>query len=243
MVEHGKMSTISVRVEAKLSNQFEAVANIIQINKSDFIRSCLQKLCEDNKILLDHYDKVPEYLNFVKGELSKLPQDIIVVKNGSWKDVKESTLLLLFDEFWKTSPLVFENWQKFIEEYELTNERVEAISDFSEAKESDGLLGLDSIIMLMAEKSGQVEQVDLPPLLASQDWVDSIEVDRISLSYACKKAFEKVSARTIVSDFLDAERIKKGCGHLRVVMDASGSFRRSGSILYLPVDTEEREKK
>ena len=239
MVDLTKMSTISARIEETLAQQFENVANMISINKSDFIRSCIQKLCTDNAILLQHCDKVPEYMNYVKEELSKLPERIIKVKNGSWKDVKEATLFLLLDEFWKTSPSFFNNWKQILEEYHLTPSM--EIEEFSDAKESDGLLGLDSIVMLMAEKSGQMELADMPTFLRGSDWVDEIEVDRISLSYACKKTFEKLSATTILNDYLDSERIKKESGPLRVVIDASGTFRRSGSVLYLPVDTAEIE--
>jgi hypothetical protein len=178
-------------------------------------------------------------MNYVKDELSKLPEHMIKVKNGSWRDVKEATLFLLLDEFWKTSPSFFDNWKHILEEYDLKTSM--EINEFSDAKDSEGLLGLDSIVMLMAEKSGQMELADMPLLLSGNDWVDSIEVDRISLSYACKKTFEKLSATKILKDYLDSERIKKESGPLRVVIDARGSFRRSGSVLYLPVDTAEIE--
>jgi len=211
---------------------------MIQINKSDFVRSCIQKLCQDNEILLEHYDKLSEYVDFVRSELSKLPIDLIEVKNGQWADVKESTLLFLMDEFWRTSPSVFEHWKRIIDKYKLTS--LEGINDFSEAKQSDGLLSLGSIVMLMAEKSGEMEPVDVPILLRDVDWVDSVEVTRIALSYACKEAFEEQSALSIVKSFLDAEMLKKKSGPRCVVLDASGKFRRSGAMLYLPVDTVER---
>lgn len=239
MVDSAKISTISVRIDENLMKHFDAVANMIQINKSDFIRCCIQKICKDNKILLDHYDKVPEYIAFVKDQVSRLPKDIIEVKNGSWKDVKESTMLLLFDEFWKTSPAVFDAWKQILNEYNITT--IEDIDTFEKAKETDGLLRFDSIVMLMAEKSGQMEPVDVPLLLGESDWVDCVEVDRITLSYACKKALEKLSAIAIVKDYLDSERVRSESGPRRVVIDASGVFRRSGAVLYLPIDTVERK--
>jgi hypothetical protein len=237
MTEPVKMTSVSARVEETLAQQFDTVAKMTQINKSDFLRSCIQKLCTDNEILLEHYDKVSDYVDFVRCELSKLPKDLIEVKNGAWKDVKESTLLFLMDEFWKTSPSMFNFWKQILEQYKLT--ALEDVNDFSEAKESDGLLSLGSIVMLMAEKSGEMEPVDVPLLLKDVDWVDSVELTRIALSYACEKAFENESALFIVKAYLEAERAKKGSGPRRIVLDASGKFRRSGAMLYLPVDTVE----
>lgn len=242
MIDKAKITTMSVRVEEELMKQVDKVTSIIPMNKSDFLRSCLEKLCRDNKMLLDHYDKFPEYIEFIKNELRKLPENMIRITNGSWDNVKESTILIICDLLWQSSEIVFDNWKKLVDKYGLTRERKgEDMSDFSKVKESNGLLALEDIVFVFAEKSGQVERVDLPLLLNETNWIGQVEADMISLSYAVKTAFEDTRARVIIKKFLEKAEEEDQEEHLRLVIDAKGGFRRSGYVLHLPVYTEKME--
>jgi hypothetical protein len=114
----------------------------------------------------------------------------------------------------------------------------EDINDFSKAKESNGLLALEDLVFVSAEKSGQVERVDIPVLLDETSWISQVEADMISLSYAVKTAFEDTQARAIIKKFLEKAEEEDQDDHLRLVIDAKGGFRRSGYVLHLPVYTE-----
>jgi hypothetical protein len=233
------MTTISVRVEDELMKRVDKVTDIVSFNKSDFLRACLEKLCSDNKLLVDHFDNLPQYFGFIRNELSQLPVEMIKVTNGSWKEVTDSTILILCDELWKTSEIVFNKWLSLSNKYNLTRtiEGVEIV-DFSQATGSDGLLDLSSLLFHAAEKSGQVAQVDIPVLLNNENWIDNVEADRIILSCSVKEAFEEQPARTIIRKYLEEMEEEKHEEPLRLVIDAKGTFRRSGSVLYFPVSTE-----
>lgn len=237
MTKQSKMSTISVRIEEELMKRVDTATNIMAISKSDFIRSCLEKLCDDNQLLIDHYDKIPRYIEYIRRELGKLPPKFATVKNGTIENVKEPTIMYLCDELWRSSKPVFDNWLALLKEYDLKRENTP--DNFEQAKESDGLLGLDTMIMFMAEKSGKVSRLDAPRLLREPDWIENTEMDRVALSYACWKAFTEHTAQAIIEDYLNKERaLKKGTA-IRLVIDAKGGLRRSGNFLYLPIDTEE----
>ena len=114
-----KLTTVSVRVEEDLLNRVETVSNLLSISKSDFLRACLEKLCRDNRILVEHENKVAEYACYVKEEFSKLPADLIEIKNGTWNDLSESTITMLCDELWKWSEAVYNFWVEFTGDYSL----------------------------------------------------------------------------------------------------------------------------
>jgi antitoxin component of RelBE/YafQ-DinJ toxin-antitoxin module len=240
VAKQSKMSTVSVRIEGELMKRVDTATNIMAISKSDFIRSCLEKLCDNNQLLIDHYGEIPKHINYIRQELAKLPTSVAIVRNGTFKDVNEPTILLLCDELWKSSKPVFDNWLALLEEYHL--ERENEPDNFEQAKESEGLLGLDTIVMLMAEKSGKVSRVDVSKLLEEGEWIEGVEADRFSLSYACAKAFAEHTAQAIITDYLNKERASKGGAPIRLVIDAKGSLRRSGAFLYFPMDTEEIPK-
>lgn len=233
-----KQTTISVRLTDDLLNKFDAVTKIIPLGKSDFIRGCIQKLCDDNELLIDHSHKIDQYLNFVKREISKLPEKMVIVKNGPWGDVSDSTILILCDELWRTTKSVFNEWQKLMEEYGM---EYEEFPDFSSAEESDGLLDLGAIALLATKKTTSIKPTDMPLLLEEGMWSDHAEIHKVSLGYAVKKAFEKKSAKKIIKKYLASEETRKNKKPLRVTIDARGEFRRSGGLLYLPVDTEKVE--
>jgi len=233
-----KQTSISVRLTDDLLNKFDAVTKIIPLGKSDFIRGCIEKLCDDNELLTDHSRQVDQYLEFIKKESSKLPENMVIVKNGSWRDVSNSTIIILCDELWRATKPVFSEWQKLSKKYGIEHEEA---SDFSDAEESDGLLGLGDIVMMVTKKTTSIDPSDISFFLEQQMWSDSTEINRISLSYAVKKAFEKTSAKNVVKKYLKHEETRKNTKPLRVVIDARGEFRRSGTLLYLPVDTEKIE--
>jgi hypothetical protein len=236
MSNQSKLTTFSVRVDDSLAKRLDVVSSIVPINKSDFLRSCLEKLCDDNQMLIDHCPKINEYLHFIRKEISQLPQDLVVVKNGSWADVGESTIIFLCDQLWKSSKLVFDNWRKLIDSYDL--ETKGRVTDFSKAQECGGLLDLESIVMLLAEKSKELERPDIPMLISKGSWIDDTEANKVSLAYACKKAFEEQTAEKVVREALENAKSQRKEGLQRLVIDAKGIIRRSGSILHLPVTTE-----
>jgi hypothetical protein len=236
MSKQSKVATFSVRVEDNLAKRLDVVSSIVPINKSDFLRSCLEKLCDDNQMLIDHCPKINEYLHLIKKEMSRLPRDLVVVKNGSWTDVEESTIIFLCDQLWKSSKLVFDNWRKLIDSYDL--ETKGRITDFSKAVESGGLLDLESVVMLLAEKSKKLEHPDIPMLISKGSWIDDTEANKVSLAYACKKAFEEQTAEKVLKEALENAKLQKKEGPQQLVVDAKGIIRRSGSVLHLPVTIE-----
>jgi len=241
VAKQSKMSTISVRIEGELGKKIDVATNIMAISKSDFIRSCLEKLCDDNQLLIDHHSDIPKHINYIRQELAKLPSNIVTVKNGTFNDVTEPIILLLCDELWKSSKPVFDNSLALLEKYNLV--RTDMPLTFEQARESDGFLGLDTIIMFLAEKSGKVSQVDISKLLKENKWIEGVEADRVVLSSACAKAFAEHTAQAIIMDYLKKERASKGGAPIRLVIDAKGRFRRSGTFLYFPIDTEEIPKR
>lgn len=233
-----KQTTISVRLADDLLSKFDAVTRILPLGKSDFIRACIQKLCEDNELLVDHSHKVDQYLESIKKEISKLPENMLIVRNGSWKDVSNSTILILCDELWKTSKSVFSEWQKLTGNYEIKHEH---IPDFAAAEESDGLLDLGAIALLATKKKTSIEPTDLLLFLEDELWSDQFEISRISLSYSVNKVLEQKLAEKVIRDYIKSEERTKRVKPLRVSIDAKGEFRRSGGLLYLPVKTEKIE--
>ena len=233
-----KQTTISVRLTDDLLNKFDAVTKIMPLNKSDFVRGCIQKLCGDNKLLIDHSHQVDQYLEFVKKEISKLPENMILVRNGSWRDVSNSTILILCDEFWRTSKSVFKEWQKLEKKYAMEHEEV---SNFSDAVKSEGLLDLEDIALMTTKKTTSIELSDIPFLLQQGMWSDSTEIKRVSLSYAVRQALAKASAKKVAEEYLKSEETRRNMKPLRVIIDAQGEFRRSGGLLYLPAFTEKIE--
>lgn len=237
MAKQNKMSTVSVRIEGELMKKVDVATNIMAINKSDFIRSCLEKLCNDNQLLIDHYSEVPTHINYIRQELAKLPSNVATVENGTYNDVTEPIILLLCDELWKSSEPVFDNSLALLEKYNLM--RANMPLTFEQAKESEGFLELDTIVMFLAEKSGKVSQVDVSKLLVEDKWIEGVEADKVVLSSACAKAFAEHTAQAIITDYLKKERAFKGGAPIRLVIDAKGRLRRSGTFLYFPIDTEE----
>ncbi len=239
MVDKAKMTTISARVEEDLLVLFDRVAEALSINKSDFLRACLDKLCHDNRILLDHCDKVPRYLAFIKNELKSLPPDLIRIKNGSWDDLKDSVILLLCNDLWQSSRVVFNKWKELADRYNIFRElEEEEITEFSQAQDSEGLFSLEAIVFVLAEKSGQVERTDLQVLLSKKYWLSGIEADIVSLSYAVKEALESQPAQVLIRKFLEIVEEEKGDAPMRIVIDATGGFSRSGYTLHLPISYE-----
>jgi antitoxin component of RelBE/YafQ-DinJ toxin-antitoxin module len=229
MVDKSKLATVSVRVEEELNRKVDLVTELIGVNKSDFIRACFEKLATDNEVLLDNCNKVDEYLNFIRTELSALPSNLILVKNGSWADVSDFLILMLCDQLWKI-PTIRDNWKDFCKRYGL-------ILKAQKKDEESELLDLESLVFLSAEKSGLIAPEDISAILNQGFWINHIEADKISLIVAVKKSFEDHSARITIKDYLNQSEDKEK-GPLRIVIDAKGKFRRSGDWLYYPVTTE-----
>jgi antitoxin component of RelBE/YafQ-DinJ toxin-antitoxin module len=232
MVDKSKISTISVRIEEELNQKMEAVTSIIGFNKSDFLRACIEKLISDNKMLLEHCDKFGDYINFIRHELSALPKDIIMVKNGSWSDVTDFLILMLCDQLWQMG-IVRKNWKAFVEKYKVGKDFLERnISNKNE------FFSLENLVFLSAEKSGIMPTEDIPSIIKNENWINNVEGDRISLVVAVKSSIENQTAFDLITDYLRQEKQKSG-KTCHVVIDARGTFRRIGDWLYYPVTTEE----
>ena len=234
MVDKSKLATVSVRVEEELNHKVDLVTEIIGVNKSDFIRACFEKLTEDNQVLLDHCSKVNDYLKFLKAELSALPSNLIMVKNGTWADVSDFLVIMLCDQLWKLD-IVQKNWRIFTKKYGLKKITTERRIDHDE--DSKELFDLENLVFLSVEKSGLIAPEDITVILNQGFWINHLESDKISLLVAVKKSFEDQSARAIIENYLEQEADKEK-GPSRFVIDAKGKFRRSGDWLYYPVSTE-----
>jgi metal-responsive CopG/Arc/MetJ family transcriptional regulator len=229
-----KLTTISVRIEDELLKELETVSKIMCISKSDFLRACIVKLCSDNQPVLDHTPRMNEYIEFIKNETAKLPSDMVVVEHGTWKDVKESTIIMMCDELWKKSDLIYDEWIKFMDEYDYEPR--------PKIKREEGLLSIASIAMITAKKSGIISGIDIIGIINNPTWSESVEFDKIALAYSTKKAIEEKTAKEVFNSYLVKESAEHGEKH-RLVIDARGTLRRSGTYLYLPVDTEPVKKK
>jgi len=210
-----KQTTISVRLTEDLLERFDSVTRIMRLGKADFIRGCVQKLCDDNAVLIDYHQNVDEYLRFVKNELAKLPQDLVIVKNGSWEDVKDPTMFLLCSEFWRTSKIVFDAWKKLIEKYDTL---ARAFSEFSKDLEEWW------VHMVFRFEGARIENVpDLIDNPEEHSWLDYFAILNVTYTYATKKAIEETSAERIVRDFLETEEER-----LRIFLEVEE--KRQGSI-------------
>jgi len=212
-----KQTTISVRLTDDLLEKFDTVTTILRLGKADFVRGCIQKLCDDNAVLIDHHTNINEYVDFIKKELAMLSQDLLKVENGSWKDVKDSTIFLLCSEFWRTSKTVFSSWKKLIEEY---NVLVRAFKEFS--KDLEEWWVHTSFTFEGAQIENVVDLIDDPEEHA---WLDYSAILNTTYSYATKKAIEETSAEKIVRDLLETEEKRENKRPLRLVLNARGEPR------------------
>jgi len=234
MVDKTKLSTISVRVEEDLNQKTDLVTAIIGVNKSDFLRACLEKLCVDNQMLLDHCDKFEGYINFIKQELSALPPEMILVNDGSWSDVTDFLILMLCDKLWKMD-IIKNYWKEFTKKYDLRRSHVDADR---KPENTEELFDLEGLVFLSAEKSGLMPPEDVSSILTQVNWINNVEADKISLVFAVKKSFEEQTALSLIKEYLTQAEEKHGKPS-RIIIDAKGKFRRVGDWLYYPVYTAE----
>ena len=132
------------------------------------------------------------------------------------------------------SDTMYNIWLSFLEKYEFNLERLKRPRE-------DGLLNIADIAMMMASKSTSLNADDIEDFLQNSTWTDSVEMDKISLLYSFKQAIEEQSAMTLIGEYLKGQTKFEG-KEVKLVVDAKGTLRRSGSNLYLPVNTVAKKK-
>jgi len=227
--------TISVRISRELSTSFDRLSKLMKINKSDFIRTCIEKLCKDNQMYLEHAEKVKEYIETIKLAMSKIPPEKIIVKNGSWKTMKDETILMLCDLLLRWSERAFDAWFETLIDYGLANE-----NDREKAREDtlEGLIKIEDIGFILSKVKAPIE---VETLITEEFWWDDLEMKRTSLLLGIKKAIEKFSVETLIDEVITrTSRIEKE--KTVIVVDAEGEFKRSGSVIITPAEYEKLSK-
>lgn len=223
--------TVSARIPQQLSDKFDKLSELMKVNKSDFIRACIEKLCKDNRLYLEHIDKVKTYIESIKSAMSKISHKKIIVENGSWKDMNDVTIVMFCDLMFRYSSEVFDAWFDILVNYGLVQER-----DKNEVREefSDGLIGIGDIgfILSSVHPITEVEELINEPL-----WWDELETKKISLLLATKKAIGRFSAEAIIDKVIDATSRFEGEPTV-IVLDAQGEFKRSGAVIITPAECE-----
>jgi len=218
----------SVRLPQSTSQAFQRVCELMNIDKTDFIRKCIDKLCDDNRLLLDHSDKVQDYMVELRKSLSNIPTDKIRVKNGNWDTVDDKSVLFVADTLFRTRT-VWEAHKNLSDRYGLSSER-DRFKDYT----GDEYFDVADIGFLMVPRSGG----SIRSLLEESTWIDQFEFVRIALILSVREALTKCSLENIVDELLGMEAKQRG-RKLRLVVDASAGVRRSGNTLVTPVDFEE----
>lgn len=220
-------SVISFRLEKSLAECFDKVCSIQRMGKTALLTACIRKLCMDNEIELKHYGKIPEYIVFIKNGFAKLSPNMLIVKNGTWKNMTESTIVAFCDELYAHSKTVWKLWNETFGKYGFVNASEKPADEYS----SELLLTLEDIGFLSVERRPIVDPEDA---IDSDFWADDTESKKISLVFAVKEAIERYGAKKIWLEALkDSERLEKGKTIWE--LDAKGKFFRSGSTLYSPV--------
>lgn len=230
-----KGMTYSVRLSKTMANAFDRLSKLIQINKSDFLRVCIEKLCKDNRLYLDHIDKVKQYTEYIRTEMSRISSKKIVVENGSWETTKEVSILMLCDLLLRWTDEVFDSWFNVMLDYGLIDK-----DDKSEAKQtfSDGLIFVEDIGFILSPTR---IATDVKALIEDDVWWDDLETKRVSLLFATKMAIENHSAEKLVDCVI--KRTSKEEGEATIILvDAKGGFKRSGSIILTPAEYEKISK-
>lgn len=230
-----KGMTISIRLTEETADSFDKLSELMQINKSDFVRACVEKLCKDNRIYLEHMDEMKQYGDFIRAEMSKISEEMIVVKNGSWETAKDNALLMFCDLMFMWSEKVFDAWFNILVEYGLSE-----INYKGTAKEelSDGLIQLEDFGFILSPAK---IAIDPEELIEDDKWWDEIEFKKASILLATKQVIEKYSAEYIVKEVLDKTAKAKQEPTI-IVVDAAGKFKRSGSVIVTPAEIEKVSK-
>jgi len=228
-MESGKVVTYSVRLPKKVAESFEKISELMQINKSDFLRACIEKLCNDNKLYLDHADKVRYYIDYIRDRMSKISRNKIIVENGSWETASDISILMLCDLLFQWTDEVFNLWFNTLVSYKLLDKE-----DFPDVKKyySDGLILVEDIGFILS--SSRV-QTDVKELIEEELWWDELEIKRVSLLLATKKAIEKYSAEKLVDEVIERTSEREGEPTV-IVVNAKGEFKRSGSTIVTPAE-------
>jgi len=78
-------------------------------------------------------------------------------------------------------------------------------------------------------------QTDVKELIEEELWWDELEIKRVSLLLATKKAIEKYSAEKLVDEVIERTSEREGEPTV-IVVNAKGEFKRSGSTIVTPAE-------
>jgi len=229
-----RRNTVSARVSPETYSKFEIVCKILKIDRSSFIKSCVEKLVTDNQFLLDTFDQTDMLIRYVKETLSKLPSDLVVVKNGSWDKVHESTIIVACDGLWSTSEKVWSIGMELCKKYRLDLVEEETSRSFA----GEDMFDLADLGLLALPSEKTTDATDLIEPYESSLWTDQLELKKNVLLISAVEAIKKHSALKILEEAFEyvaskcSERLPPKSHVLEI--DASGKFTRSGDSLVVP---------
>ena len=235
-----KRDTIAARLPPELYEKFSKVCSIAKVDRSSFLKTCVEKLANDNEIFLDNFEKTGSLIKVIKKELADLPKSLVVIKGGNWNKIPETVLYVACDEICSNSKMAWKIFEDTWEKYGLKLEDDEGVQ-----KEFGGGDVLDlSDLGLMALPTEKVN--DPWAIIDGQDlWADQLEVRKITLLLAVSEAFVKLSARRVVEETLNyrasicLEKVPMK-GHV-LEIDSRGRFARSGGTLIVPAGIEHKK--
>ncbi|MEM3872782.1 MAG: hypothetical protein QXE05_09505 [Nitrososphaeria archaeon] len=232
--EKEKRSTISVRVGPELYSKFSLTCEILGLDKSDFLKTCIQKLVDDNRIFLENKDKTKSALDYIKIELSKLPSDLVVLKNGTFNQVKDVTIYVLCDELFRTSEKVWLSWNQLVKEYTLD----------LEASKGENLFEVEDLGLLALPSEKMLDAIDIIEPVYSVYWTNQLELKKITLLLSTVDAIRKFSVDEVVREALEYEAAncpkRLSVDKHYFLIDAKGEIRRKGDTLIVPASIEHK---
>jgi len=223
-----KSAMKTVRLSEEDNRKLNWLCKHFNFRKSDFIRECIKKLIDDNEILLKHYEKKRDYIDYIKNELAKISKKrFIEVKNGPITDACDKTIYILCDLLWGDSEKVFDEWLMFSKQY---NKETKEVID--KRKEGETLLDFNSVAVMALGRETKTEPEDI---VEEKHWFDPYEDLLISLLVSVMNAFRKHGVENVVKEALDKITKEEGKPQ-RLVIDVKGNFSVSGRSIIIPVE-------
>ena len=69
-----KDTVISVRISRDLADKFDQICKYYNMGKTEFLEACINKLCNQNEIILEYYPKISVFVNEIKKFIQKIPK-------------------------------------------------------------------------------------------------------------------------------------------------------------------------
>jgi len=231
-IDDGKRSTLSIRIGPEMYFSFNKACEILGLDKSDFLKTCVEKLVDSNRIFLDNMDKVQPALDYLRVELSKLPSNLVLVDNGTFEQIKDVALYILCDELFRTSEKVWLSWKELVDSYALE----------LEISKGENMFEVEDLGMFALPSEKSVDAIDIIQHVFSDLWTNQLELKNIILLLSTVDAFKKFSATEVVKEALEYEAstcTKKlpSDKHI-IVIDARGKIKRKGETLIIPAGIE-----